>query len=172
MLTEKQKLYAKARLKGLNQTQSAIAAGYSPATARQSASRLEKDPLVIAHMDRLSKVGEVSDLPKTEPKAETPKPGRKQVAQLVPEKKKQTPDPKINEVEKEYSTSIYTDLDPLEFMRQLVSDMTEDPKLRLEAAKALAPYLHAKQGEMGKKEAKQQAADNVKNGRFGLRQVK
>jgi hypothetical protein len=63
-------------------------------------------------------------------------------------------------------------LDPLEFMRQLVSDVSEDPKLRLEAAKALSPYIHAKKAEMGKKETQQAAAEELKtSSRFGLRAV-
>lgn len=169
-MTEQQKLYAKARVKGLNQTQSAIAAGYSQATARQSASRLEKTPSVIAHMDRLSGVSVVTDCdkPKPQAKALAAKPALTQ----APEVKKEEPkiEPKVQEVF--HAPAIHKELDPLEFMRQLVSDVAEEPKLRLEAAKALAPYLHPKQGEMGKKEVKQQAADNVKNGRFGLRQVK
>jgi phage terminase small subunit len=52
-MNDKQKLYAKARLKGLNQTQSAIEAGYSPATARQAASRLEGVPEVAKALQDL-----------------------------------------------------------------------------------------------------------------------
>ena len=179
MLTEAQKLYAKARLKGLNQTQSAIAAGYSEATARQAASRLEKNPLVIAHMDRLVKFGDAAEAvkPKTKaaPKAEKPKPAEAKKSD-EPEKPETlpapTPEPTIAASPPPSFGSSAVSLDPLEFMEQLVSDMSEDPKLRLEAAKALAPYRHAKKGEMGKKELKQKDADNVKHGRFGLRQVK
>ena len=194
-MTGKQKLYAKARLKGLNQTQSAIAAGYSPATARQAASRLEKDPAVIAHMDRLSKSGQPISAPGPQSEfradyAKPTKPKRAEAAKKPPILEKPEPDevgeqmknavgsaaaePEVQPEQKSEpkDPKNTTDMDPLEFMRELVGDLNEDPKLRLEAAKALAPYLHAKKGEMGKKEVKQQAADNVKNGRFGLRQVK
>jgi phage terminase small subunit len=176
MLTEAQKLYAKARLKGLNQTQSAIAAGYSEATARQAASRLEKNPLVIAHMDRLVKFGDAPEVAKPKakaaPKVEKPKPAEAKQADKMekPEMPAQTEMAAIAPVHS--SDPTVGTLDPLEYMEQLVSDMSEDPKLRLEAAKALAPYRHAKKGEMGKKELKQESANNVKHGRFGLRQVK
>ena len=51
--------------------------------------------------------------------------------------------------------------DPLEYMRRVMENETEDPKLRMEAAKTLASYLHAKPGEKGKKEQKQEAAEKV-----------
>jgi phage terminase small subunit len=183
MLTEAQKLYAKARLKGLNQTQSAIAAGYSEATARQAASRLEKNPLVIAHMDRLVKFGDapeaVKPKAKAAPKAEKPKPAETKQSDKPekPEPPAQTENAAIAPVHS--SDPTVGILDPLEYMEQLVSDMSEDPKLRLEAAKALAPYRHAKLGEMGKKDAKNNDASNAAKGKYasagvppGLQRVK
>lgn len=59
--------------------------------------------------------------------------------------------------------------DPLEFMRQMMNDLEADPKLRLDAAKALAAFTVAKPGEKGKKEQVQEAAEQVASGRFGLR---
>ena len=186
MLTEAQKLYAKARLKGLNQTQSAIAAGYSEATARQAASRLEKNPLVIAHMDRLVKFGDAPEAVKPKAKAATrvekPKPAEAEQSDK-PEKPEPlpapTPEPTIAVSPPPSVGSLVPSLDPLEFMEQLVSDMSEDPKLRLEAAKALAPYRHAKLGEMGKKDAKNNDASNAAKGKYasagvppGLQRVK
>lgn len=202
MMTEKQKLYAKARLKGLNQTQSAIAAGYSPATARQAASRLEKDPAVLAHMDRLSRSGDIPEpvkpvKQKPIAKAENPKSEQSQIvgktvdtiivdeiyqgeklkAAVVSAAEDRAAKP---EQKSEPTDSKNTaDLDPLEFMRELVGDLNEDPKLRLEAAKALAPYLHAKKGELGKKEARAEDAGKVAKGKYasagvppGLQRVK
>jgi phage terminase small subunit len=57
-------------------------------------------------------------------------------------------------------------LDPLELMKQLVSDVSEDPKLRLAAAVALAPYMHSKQAELGKKEQQAQTAQSAATGKF------
>lgn len=157
MLSPKQKSYAQARAEGMNQTNSALAAGYSEKTARQAASRLEKDPDVFAHIQRL----------KGAPLEQVALSTQKTVKRL----------------EKFVSKPIHADdapktmdnigtLDPLEFMKQLVSDVSEDPRLRLEAAKALSPYIHAKKAEMGKKESQQAAADELKtSSRFGLRSV-
>ncbi|HEJ1535797.1 TPA: terminase small subunit [Pseudomonas aeruginosa] len=60
--------------------------------------------------------------------------------------------------------------DPLEFMRQMMNDLAADPKLRLDAAKALAGFTIAKPGEKGKKEERQEKAEEAgKSSRFGLR---
>lgn len=48
--------------------------------------------------------------------------------------------------------------DPLEFMRQMMNDLEADPKLRLDAAKALAAFTVAKPGDKGKKDEKADAA--------------
>lgn len=59
--------------------------------------------------------------------------------------------------------------DPLEFMRLMMNDLEAEPKLRLDAAKALAAFTVSKPGEKGKKEQVQEAAEQVATGRFGLR---
>lgn len=59
--------------------------------------------------------------------------------------------------------------DPLEFMRSMMNDLQAEPKLRLDAAKALAAFTVSKPGEKGKKEQVQEAAEQVASGRFGLR---
>ena len=81
----------------------------------------------------------------------------------IPEPKqtpqKSAPPPAKKEVyQKPLSTPINGDEDPLAFMRQMMSDPNEDPRLRLDAAKALAPYVYPKQGEKGKTELKQESA--------------
>ena len=192
MLTPKKKLYAAARLSGLNQSQSAIAAGYSPATAAPAASRLEKDPDVRAHMSRLQAAGgqvpEDSD-PEPEPvsvQSQQSEGGGYAVesadAPLHPEPEPAPdPEPPAARVNPSRASKplpppqdrpLITATDPLEFMLKLMADVSEDPKTRLEAAKAAIPYLHAKKGEVGKKEEKRTAAERVKEGRFGLRAVK
>lgn len=59
--------------------------------------------------------------------------------------------------------------DPLEFFKGVMNDLEADPKLRLDAAKALASFTVSKPGEKGKKEQVQEAAEQVASGRFGLR---
>lgn len=51
--------------------------------------------------------------------------------------------------------------DPLEFLREVMNDKLADPKLRVDAAKAMAPFIHSRKGEGGKKEAKNDAAKRV-----------
>jgi phage terminase small subunit len=57
--------------------------------------------------------------------------------------------------------------DPLEFMRTMMNDLEAEPKLRLDAAKALAAFTVAKPGEQGKKDQKADAAKKASAGRFG-----
>ena len=56
--------------------------------------------------------------------------------------------------------------DPLEFMRSMMNDLVAEPKLRLDAAKALAAFTVTKPGEQGKKEQKASAAQAAAKGRF------
>lgn len=55
--------------------------------------------------------------------------------------------------------------DPLVFLKAAMNDPELDPKLRIDAAKAMLPFTHKKLGEGGKKEEKQDAAQKV-GGRF------
>lgn len=56
--------------------------------------------------------------------------------------------------------------EPLAFFRGVMNDLVADPKLRLDAAKALAQYTLAKPGEAGKKEEKAAAAKRASGGKF------
>ncbi|MGO4480003.1 terminase small subunit, partial [Massilia sp. 2TAF26] len=57
--------------------------------------------------------------------------------------------------------------DPKAFLTAAMNDGELPEKLRVEAAKALMPFVHQRKGEGGKKEAKKDAAANVATGRFG-----
>lgn len=141
MLTQKKRLYAQARLVGKNQTDSAIYAGCPAATAAQAASRYEKDPEIVAHMARLKK-GE----PEPPPVKRTMPPRQK------PEKEVFVKSEPLEPLEH---------CDPLDYLKRVMNDPMEDPKLRLDAAKTLASYMHAKPGEKGKKEQRQEKAETV-----------
>lgn len=56
--------------------------------------------------------------------------------------------------------------DPLAFLKAIMNDNGAEAKLRVDAAKALMPFVHQKKGEGGKKEQKQEEAEKVA-GRFG-----
>ncbi|MDR6432020.1 hypothetical protein [Brucella pseudogrignonensis] len=131
-LTEQKRRYADARLSGASKREAAISAGCPEKTASQAASRYEKDPDVVAAVDRKRAVNTVvkSDPPNGDL------------------------DPHITEQVN----------DPLKFFEQVMNNAEADPKLRLEAAKALASFTVAKPGESGKKEQREKKAAEVMNG--------
>jgi hypothetical protein len=59
-----------------------------------------------------------------------------------------------------------TSTTPLEFLLKVMRDSKEDPRLRMEAAKTAAPYVHGKVAEIGKKGLKQDAAKDAAAGKF------
>lgn len=59
-----------------------------------------------------------------------------------------------------------TSEDPKAVLTAIMNDDTLDMRLRLEAAKALLPYTHARKGEPGKKVDRQAAAHQANAGRF------
>lgn len=61
--------------------------------------------------------------------------------------------------------------DPEKFLRAVMNDSGTDAKLRVDAAKALMPFVHPKKGESsGKKEQGAAAAKAAASGKFGVRQ--
>lgn len=139
MLTGQKKKFADALMRGENQTQSAKAAGYSEKTAKIKGSQLAKDKDVLAYMER------VKSLPDG-------------VSEEVDQTKNNTV-PRV-EIPPRYE-------DPLEVMKKIMNDnMLVDPKLSLEAAAKLAPYVCQKIAEPGKKAAKNEAAKKAVN-KFG-----
>lgn len=141
-LTDKKRRFADALMSGATQKDAAIQAGYSAKTAAQAGSRLAKDADVLAHIERRGVVAEAKEQAKEEGKSLN-----------------------IDSLSKLYS-------DPMDFLRAVMNDGGEDVKLRVDAARVLMPYVHAKPGEKGKKQERQEAAEKVA-GRFsGLRRVK
>jgi phage terminase small subunit len=58
--------------------------------------------------------------------------------------------------------------DPLKFLVNVMNDPAADGKLRVDAAKALMPFVHVKKGEAGKKQERQGKANEVAS-KFGAR---
>lgn len=56
--------------------------------------------------------------------------------------------------------------DPLEFLRQVMSNPETEARLRIGAAAAQMPYVHGKVGETGKKAEKREAAEKAASGKF------
>lgn len=55
---------------------------------------------------------------------------------------------------------------PLEFMLAVMNDPTQSPSRRDRMAAAAAPFVHARAVEVGKKDAKDQAAKQASKGKF------
>ena len=133
-LTAKKRLFADAVLAGKANKDAAIAAGYSAATASAAGSRLVKDKDVALYLAAQRIQQEAKPDPAEKPAADrAPPPG----------------------FDLDAMTSF---TDPKAFLIAAMNDGRTEPKLRVDAAKALMPFVHAKIGETGKKDAKGEAA--------------
>jgi len=63
-------------------------------------------------------------------------------------------------------TGIAPTNDPLVFLQQVMNDAEADTRIRVAAAVALLPFVHAKKAD-GVKDVKQDAAKKASVGRFG-----
>lgn len=133
-LTGKKRLFAEALLAGKSNKMAALAAGYSAASASAAGSRLAKDKDVLAHLQRKAKA--VSAAPPAATGAE-PSAGSFDLSKALSHK------------------------DPRAFLLAAMNDNLLEPKLRIDAAKALMPFEFAKKGEGGKKEQQADAAKKV-----------
>ena len=140
VLTGQKRKFAQALMSGSSQAEAARKAGYSEKTARSQGSRLAKDPDIIAFISK------------------------KRGADVIAEQAVSEPDdlPKVvNRTVKEFD-------DPLEFLKAVMNDVSEETDVRKDAAKAMLPYLHPKKGEGGKKDARHAAAKVAATGsKFG-----
>lgn len=130
-MTDKKRRFAAALKSGASNKEAAIEAGYSDKTASAAGSRLAKDPDVIAELAR-----------------------KEHVEQAKVEAKAKGKEINLPDLSKMYS-------DPLDFLKAVMNDAGEDLRYRVDAAKALMPFIHQRKGEGGKKEAKQEAAEKV-----------
>lgn len=130
VLTGQKRKYALALMSGSSQAEAARKAGYSEKTARSQGSRLAKDPDVIAFINK-KRAADPYDVPTRDEST--------------------APPPIVNSTVKTFE-------DPLEFLKSVMNDTTEEIDTRKDAAKAMLPYLHPKKGEGGKKDARHAAA--------------
>ena len=142
-LTGKKRAFADAVLAGLSNKEAAIKAGYSALTASAAGSRLVKDKAVAAHIAVARAAASSSP---GAPAAATP---------TAPP----TPAFDIN------AALMHTD--PKAFLTIAMNDQALDAKSRIDAAKALLPFTHAKLGEGGKKDQRQDAARKAGAGKYG-----
>jgi len=160
-LTSKKRAFIVAVREGASNKDAAIAAGCPEKTASAAGSRLAKDADVIRELHKLNALfpvnADVKAAVKTSVKAS--KSERAVRPSVVPGLR----------TERVAQPPIDVDEDPLSFFKSMMADEDMDPKLRLDAAKALASFTVSKPGEKGKKEQVQEAAEQVATGRFGLR---
>ena len=166
-LTAKGKAFAQAVADGMSNKDAAISAGYSEKTAMQQGAKLSKNPEIIAYIEKLTSAKKLT--PKSK-KLTSEKPNQNTHVQVVKvEKIESGPEQAHGQFVGRDEISRGAKDDPLEYLKSVWTDEGEDPKLRLDAAKAAMPYIHGKVAEKGKKETK---ADEAKaaakgGGKFG-----
>lgn len=139
-------MFADAVLAGSTNKEAAIAAGYSPATAAQSGSRMAKDEAIAAYL--VENRGAATAVAVKPPPA-TPR-----------------PPPKGDEPAGGPRDLAYTD--PKQFLMDQMNDTELEMRMRIDAAKALMPFDHQKLGEGGKKEQRLGNAKAISQGRFAV----
>lgn len=141
-LTGKRKAFAEAKLAGKSNKDAALSAGYSAATASAAGSRLVKDKEVAAFLSKRKPAATAS----TEPAAAVAEP--------------------MDDGPTFDLSKALTHADPKMFLLAAMNDQRTDPKLRVDAAKALMPFMHQKLGEGGKKDEAADKAKKAGQGRF------
>lgn len=148
--TDKKRRFVDALLSGLSGAKAAIHAGYSENGAAQAAARLKKDPDVMAALARNVKVNNVN----------------KEAAASNEDGASNSGERASENFAGIGLSALGLTSDPKKVLVAIMNDANEDPKLRLDAAKALLPFEHAKVAEQGKKDAKADAAKKAGGGRF------
>lgn len=143
MLDPTRQKFVESTLRGNGPKQAAIDAGLSEKTAASAGSRLRKDPKVVA---ALAAIGFATPGVSTE--AHKPIHPRKP-APAAPEDQEPEDDPLADLPET---------TDSKEFYEAILSNPKVQLSKRMEAARQLLPYQHAKIGEKGKKETKADGA--------------
>lgn len=152
-LTAKKRLFADAVIAGKSNKDAALAAGYSAKTAAQSGSRLVKDPDVKRYLAKRRGEAKATpgDVPDT-PEAAKAKDAAKRAAAAATRAANAAAAAGFN------LDSLLTFKDPRDFLLATMNDAETEQKLRVQAASVLMPYVHAKKGEGGKKDARDEAA--------------
>lgn len=145
MLDPTRQKFVESTLRGNGPKQAAIDAGLSEKTAASAGSRLRKDPKIVA---ALAAIGFAT--PGAPPVVKTPAP----VAAV----------PADQEPEDDPLDDLPQTGDSLEFLEAVQANPRVPLGRRIEVAKALLPFQHAKIGEKGKKETKADGAKEAAKG--------
>lgn len=149
-LTTKQRAFVDAVRGGASNKDAAIAAGYAASSASVAGSRLAKHPNVLAAL--------------------ASSPINKNANAVAKPAKAKSPTQDLDESGEDSTfdfSKAMTFTDPKAFLIATMNDYDADAKLRVDAAKALMPFIHPRKGEGGKKEEKENAAKTASKGKFG-----
>ncbi|GAB5100508.1 terminase small subunit [Caballeronia sp. HLA56] len=136
-LTSKKRLFADAVLAGKSNKEAAVLAGYSVNTASAAGARLAKDKDVVLYL-AVARIASDSKLPESEAPV------------------------RDEDQQSEFDLAAVMNFrDPKAFLIAAMNDQETEKKLRVDAAKALMPFVHHKLGEGGKKEQRDEAAKKV-----------
>ncbi|NIF15642.1 terminase small subunit [Pantoea sp. Cy-639] len=143
-LTPKKRRFIDAVRGGASNRDAAIAAGCPEKTASAAGSRLAKDPDVVNELHKLNALHPVKGSVKQPPPKGTP----------------EAPGDDVESAGFDLGAALLH-RDPKDFLLAVMNDAGSEPKLRVDAAKALMPFLHPRKGEGGKKEERQKAAEQA-----------
>ncbi|ROL64599.1 terminase small subunit [Pseudomonas vranovensis] len=170
-LTPKKRAFIAALRGGASNRDAAIAAGCPEKSASAAGSRLAKDPDVVAEMNKLRALGLMPGDVKADVKGDV-KGGSVGPARDSPSA---PPEADAQSVEGEWEPAGFdlsralSHKDPKDFLLAVMNDMGTEAKLRVDAAKALMPFVHPRKGESGKKEQAKEKAADAASGKFGAR---
>ena len=152
-LTPKKRAFVDALRGGASNKDAAIAAGYAASSASAAGSRLAKDPYVMAAMAGTTFNKKVNKIVKA--------PAAQQPAAEAPQTVEPDDSPAFD------LSKVLSYSDPKAFLLAAMNDQKTEQKLRVDAAKALMPFMHPRKGETGKKTERENAAKVAGAGRFG-----
>lgn len=167
-LTSRKRAFIAALREGASNRAAAVAAGYSEKTASAAGSRLVKDKDVVAELLKLRALGLMPPDVKGDVKATPASKAAKETAK-APESPPETEDQAEPEPAGFDLMQALLHRDPKDFLLSVMNDLGSEPKLRVDAAKALMPFVHPRKGESGKKDQAQAKAEQASTGKFGAR---
>lgn len=179
-LTPKDELFARASFSGKSNREAAIAAGCPEGTASAAGSRFARKPEVIEFIKHLQQAEEqaakevsLEEKPQsnTNLKLLKPMPNRddsegggenvpSHLSPMLP------PNDRSSEGVASESNQQEQELDSLAYLRMVLNDRHAPMKYRLDAARELAKYEHAKVAPQGKKDAELAAANVIAGNRY------
>lgn len=163
-LTSRKRAFIAALREGASNRDAAVAAGYSEKTASAAGSRLVKDKDVAAELAKLRALGLMPPDVKANQAPEPSSQAEPRVEPAAATDEHADPEPAGFDL-----MQALLHRDPKDFLLSVMNDLGSEPKLRVDAAKALMPFVHPRKGESGKKDQAQAKAEQASTGKFGAR---